>query len=107
MSLDEGLALIRAGEHFMAHELLEDEWRAAPSPERDFLQGLVHIAVAWYQAGRGNAYGCRRQLEKALRRLTPYAPEHRGVDVAALLRSVGEAQAVAAAGSLELPPPQL
>ncbi|MEX2256508.1 MAG: DUF309 domain-containing protein [Acidimicrobiia bacterium] len=107
MSLDQGLGLIRAGEHFSAHEVLEDEWRAAPAPERDFLQGLVHVAVAWYQAERGNAYGCRRQLEKALRRLGPYAPEHRGVDVDALLRSVGEAQAVAASGSLELPPPQL
>ncbi len=107
MSLDEGLALIRAGEHFAAHELLEDEWRAASTPERDFLQGLVHVAVAWYQAERGNAYGCGRQLEKASRRLSPYAPEHRGVDVDALLRSVGEAQAIAAAGSLELPPPRL
>jgi predicted metal-dependent hydrolase len=107
VTLDEGLALIRSGEHFSAHELLEDEWRSAPSPERDFLQGLVHVAVAWYQAGRGNAYGCRRQLEKAARRLGPYGPAHRGVDVDALLRSVGEAQAVAATGSLELPPPRL
>lgn len=107
MSLEEGLALIRAGEHFSAHEVLEDEWRAAPAPERDFLQGLVHVAVAWYQAGRGNAYGCGRQLKKAQRRLGPYAPEHRGIDVEALLGSVAEAQAVVTAGSLELPPPQL
>ena len=107
MSLDEGVALIRAGAYFPAHEVLEDEWRAAPPPERDFLQGLVHVAVAWYQAGRGNAYGCRRQLEKAERRLGPYAAEHRGVKVEALLRSVGAAQTVVAAGSLELPPPQL
>ena len=28
-------------------------WRAAPEAERDFYQGLVHVAVAWYQAGRG------------------------------------------------------
>lgn len=107
MSLDQGLALIRAGAYFSAHEVLEDEWRAAPAPERDFLQGLVHVAVAWYQAGRGNAYGCRLQLGKAQRRLGPYAPAHRGVEVGALLRSVGAAQAVVASGSLELPAPQL
>jgi predicted metal-dependent hydrolase len=61
----------------------------------------VHVVVAWYQAGRGNETGCTRQLEKAARRLGPFAPEHRGVDVAALLRQVESAQALA---SLELQP---
>jgi len=61
----------------------------------------VHVVVAWYQAGRGNETGCTRQLEKALRRLSPFAPEHRGVDVAAILRQVEAAQSL---GSLELPP---
>ena len=87
--------------------MLEDLWRAAPPGERDFFQGLVHVAVAWYQAGRGNRVGCERQLEKAARRLGPYAPEHRGVGVSSLLVEVSAAQAVVAAGSLELPPLEL
>jgi predicted metal-dependent hydrolase len=61
----------------------------------------VHVVVAWYQAGRGNKTGFERQLVKAARRLGPFAPEHRGVDVAALLAQVEAAQA---AGSLEVPP---
>ena len=81
MSLEEGLELIRAGAYFDAHEELEDEWRVAPDDERDFLQGLVHVAVAWLHAERGNRPGCERQLAKAARRLDRYAPEHRGVDV--------------------------
>ena len=85
MSLERGLELIRAGAYFDAHEELEDEWRVAPEAERDFLQGLVHVAVAWLHAERGNRPGCERQLEKAARRLGPYAPEHRGVDVARVL----------------------
>jgi predicted metal-dependent hydrolase len=100
-----GIDLIRAGEFFAAHEALEDAWRAAEARERDFFQGLVHVAVAWYQAGRGNRVGCGRQLEKAARRLTPYAPEHRGVDVAAVLGGVAAARATVDAGSLELPRP--
>ena len=80
--LEAGLSLIRAGRFFEAHEELELAWRAAPADERDFYQGLVHVAVAWYQAGRGNAVGAGRQLDKAARRLAPFAPEHRGVDVA-------------------------
>ena len=107
MSLEEGLDLIRRGEYFAAHEVLEDVWRASEPQERDFYQGLVHVAVAWYQAGRGNRVGCERQLEKATRRLGPFAPEHRGVDLAATLGRVEEAQCVVAGGSLELPPPRV
>ena len=105
MGLERGLELIDAGEFFAAHEELEDEWREAPPEERDFLQGLVHVAVAWYQAGRGNGYGCGRQLAKASRRLSRYAPSHRGVDVDAALRSIGAAQELVALGELRLPPP--
>ena len=83
--------------------MLEDAWRAAPPAERDFFQGLVHVAVAWYQAGRGREVGCERQLEKALRRLGPYAPEHRGLDVTALLESVEAARR----RFPDLPPPVL
>ena len=81
MTLEEGLDLMRAERWFDAHEALEDEWRDAPGPERDFLQGLVHVTVAWHHASRDNANGASRQLEKARRRLGPYAPEHRGVNV--------------------------
>src|SRR5437588_12409366 len=77
-----GLEAIRAEHYFEAHEELELAWRAAATEERDFFQGLVHVAVAWYQAGRGRPVATASQLEKAARRLGPYAPAHRGVDVA-------------------------
>ncbi len=101
--LARGVELIQAGGFFAAHEVLEDAWRAADQRERDFFQGLVHVAVAWYQAGRGNEVGCERQLEKAVRRLGPYAPVHRGLDVAALLASVEAARGCFP----DLPPPVL
>jgi predicted metal-dependent hydrolase len=107
MSLERGLELIRAGEYFEAHEELEDEWRQAPEGERDFLQGLVHVAVAWLHAERVNRNGCERQLEKAARRLGPYAPEHRGVDVAAVLGDVATARERVERGSLDLAAPRV
>ena len=107
VTLERGLELIRAGDYFEAHEELEDEWRKAPTAERDFLQGLVHIAVAWLHAARGNRPGCERQLEKAARRLGPYAPRHEGVDVAAVLEQVRAATEVVRGGSLDLVPPRL
>ena len=102
MGLESGIELIRAGAYFEAHEELEDEWRGASAEERDFLQGLVHVAVAWHHAGRGNRPGCERQLEKAKRRLGPYAPTHRGVDVADLLEQVERAERKVSAGELDL-----
>ena len=102
-----GLEAIRAGRYFEAHEELEEAWRAAPAEERDFFQGLVHVAVAWYQAGRGRPVATGRQLEKAARRLTPFAPAHRGVDVVAMLIQVEAAQERVAGGSLDLDPPRV
>jgi uncharacterized protein len=107
VSLEAGLDLIRRGEYFEAHEVLEDVWRAAEPQERDFYQGLVHVAVAWYQAGRGNRVGCERQLEKAARRLGPYAPEHEGVEVVSILEQIAAARTVVSGGSLELAKPRL
>ena len=102
-----GLEEICAGRYFEAHEELEEAWRAAPSEERDFLQGLVHVAVAWYQAGRGRPVATGSQLEKAARRLAPFAPVHRGVDVEDVLAQVEAARARVAAGSLDLAPPRV
>jgi predicted metal-dependent hydrolase len=103
--LRDGLERIRRGEYFEAHESLEDAWRAAEPAEKDFFQGLVHVAVAWHHAGRGNRSGCERQLAKAARRLEPFAPEHRGVDVAAVIQAVARAQRTVEEDSLDLPSP--
>jgi uncharacterized protein len=102
-----GLEQIRSARFFEAHEELETAWRAAPAGERDFYQGLVHVAVAWYQAGRGRPIATARQLEKAARRLAQYAPSHRGVDVADVLAQVEQARTTVAAGSLELDRPRI
>jgi predicted metal-dependent hydrolase len=101
--LASGLGLIAAGRYFEAHEELELAWRAAREEERDFFQGLVHVAVAWYQAGRGNRTGCERQLAKAQRRLEAYAPTHRDLDLASILAQLDDAARTVHAGSLELP----
>ena len=64
----------------------------------------MHVAVAWYQAGRGRRIGTERQLAKALRRLEPFAPSHRGVELEPLLAQLRELHEL---GSLNLPRPLL
>jgi predicted metal-dependent hydrolase len=83
-SYQHGLELARAGRFFDAHEAFETAWRACEAPERDFFQGLVHVVVSAYQHGRGRPVATERQRLKALARLAPYEPTHRGLDVAAL-----------------------
>jgi len=52
----------------------------------------VHAVVFAYQTGRGRPVGAERQREKALRRLGPYAPVHRGLDVERLLAALVRAE---------------
>ena len=87
-----GLALARGGDWFEAHEAFETAWRACASEERDFFQGLVHGVVSAYQHERGRPVAQERQRAKALRRLAPFAPTYRGLDVAALLTRLERAE---------------
>jgi predicted metal-dependent hydrolase len=87
-----GLSLARRGEWFEAHEAFEVAWRAAEGDERDFFQGLVHVVVSAYQAGRGKPVASARQREKALRRLGPFAPIHRGLDVERVVAALQRAE---------------
>jgi predicted metal-dependent hydrolase len=88
----EGLALGAAGDYFAAHEAFETAWRACDAAERDFFQGLVHVVVSAYQRGRGRLVAMERQRLKALNRLAPFTPTHRGLDVSALLAALERAE---------------
>jgi predicted metal-dependent hydrolase len=88
-----GLELARAGRFFDAHEAFETAWRACETEERDFFQGLVHVVVSAYQAGRGRPVAAERQRVKALNRLAAFAPAHRGLDVELLRRRLDRAEA--------------
>jgi predicted metal-dependent hydrolase len=92
-SYQRGLRLARAGGFFEAHEAFEEAWRACATDERDFFQGLVHVVVSAYQAGRSRPVAAERQRVKALRRLAPFAPRHRGLDVALLVAALERAEA--------------
>ena len=87
-AFEQGLQLAQSGEYFAAHEAFETAWRGCADAERDFFQGLVHAVVFAYQDGRGRPVGAERQRAKAIRRLAPYAPVHRRLDVGVLLAAL-------------------
>ncbi len=85
-----GIALFNAAEFFEAHEVLEDVWRAAPEPEKKFLQGLIQVAVGLHHHSRGNIVGCRSLLARAGRNLSRYPAHYGGLDIGTLLAKLTE-----------------
>ena len=65
MHLERGIRLLREGAYFEAHEELELAWRAAAPAERDFYQGLVHVAVLAAIFGLGVVWA-NRTVERRL-----------------------------------------
>jgi hypothetical protein len=84
-------ALWRAEAHFERREwfaaarALAEAARVAPPEERELVRGLVHLAAAGYKRAAGDPARADRQLAHARRRLAPYLPKHRDLDLAALL----------------------
>ena len=61
-----GIRLFQDGHWFECHEVLELLWRATPRGEvRDYLQGLIQLAVSLEHWRRGNPRGARGQWQKA------------------------------------------
>lgn len=82
----EGVALFRARAWFEAHEVLELAWRATPAgPTRQFLQGLIQLAVSLEHWRRRNARGARGQWEKGRAKLEALPEVFAGLAVGRLL----------------------
>lgn len=96
-ALKHGARLFNAGKFYEAHEAWEDVWRPMQGPERDFFRGLIQLAVAMKKARESNPSGVVRLLDRADGLLAPYEPEHRGVKVVALRKSMAAIRARAAA----------
>ena len=102
-----GIQLFNTGEFFEAHEVLEDVWREAPASEKQFLQGLIQVAVALHHHSQGNLVGARSVLERAARNLGAYADTHAGFNIAELLCELSEWQCYLNNGSAAPPLPRV
>jgi predicted metal-dependent hydrolase len=81
--------LWREEKFWACHEALEDVWKVETDANRkQFLQGLIHGAVAVFQFRRGNFVGATRQYVRAWVRLSSSLPEREELDVAGFLAGV-------------------
>lgn len=104
--LDEGIRLFDQGDYFLSHETLEEHWIEAPEEDRDFYQGLIHLAVGFHHLERGNTKGAKLQFSKASNRLANYPEIYDGVDVASI-KSFLEFAPAKIDASEKLEPPSL
>jgi predicted metal-dependent hydrolase len=82
-----GFELFNKGERFEAHEEWEAIWLDEPKghPNRLFLQGLIQVAAAFHRVDTNFLGAAYRLFRSARRKLIPYSPTYKGVDVATLI----------------------
>jgi predicted metal-dependent hydrolase len=67
---------------------LEDVWRVAPPEEKQFLQGLVQLAVAFHHHSTGNRIGMRSVMDRGMKNLGGHADGFCGIKLTPLMRSL-------------------
>jgi len=77
-----GVEQFNTGYYFECHDTLEELWSGLRGGQRDFFQGLIQVAVAFYHLGRGNQSGAASMLERALARFERYPDRYFGFDLA-------------------------
>ncbi|MEO2083242.1 MAG: DUF309 domain-containing protein [Desulfurobacteriaceae bacterium] len=82
--------LFDAGLYFEVHELLEEIWMGEFGKDRDFLQALIQIGVAYYHLDNYNRRGYFLLLENALQLLSGYSGTVYSVDVDELKERIKE-----------------
>jgi predicted metal-dependent hydrolase len=91
--LRDGIDRFNRGEFFDAHEIWEEVWRSNLPEPRKLLQGLIQVAAGLHQIlDLHRTIGPRNTLAKARAHLEAYVPAALGLDVDAVLESVGRWQ---------------
>lgn len=86
----EGIALIKGGKYYEAHELLERAWQKAVGAEAYLLRALLQVSVSYHHIEKGNLRGAMKMLLRVKQWLEPLPAECNGVDVDALRGSIME-----------------
>lgn len=83
----EAISQFNQRQFYACHDTLEALWTEAMEPQRQFLQGVLQLAVAYYHLLNSNWRGAAILLGEGLSRLDYYCPEYCGIDVEALVNS--------------------
>ncbi len=97
--LQRGVAQWNARLFFECHDTLEELWAGLRDERRDFVQGLIQLAVAFYHLGNGNRSGAVRLFDRGLDRLRRYPPGYAGLETGPLREAAARWREAADAGA--------
>ena len=83
-----GIEQYNRREFFDCHESLESVWKQYLETDRELIQGIIQVAVAYYHLERDNFEGCRKLLVRGLGRLRKYRPSHLGLNIEKVVAKV-------------------
>lgn len=76
----QGIEEFNRKEFFACHETLEDVWRGYEGDDRECIQGIIQIAVAFYHYERLNFVGALKLLTRGHERVSRFTPSCFGFD---------------------------
>lgn len=77
-----GLKQFNEGQYFECHETWEAYWKPLEAGlEKNLVQGLIQVSVAYYHWHKGNVKGALRLIDRALPRITEALPVFMGLDL--------------------------
>lgn len=85
---ERGIALFNRGEYWESHEAWELVWRRHLEPSRIFFQGLIQLAAAYHQLGRGIFHGVIKHFNNAGSKLGQFPDVFLGLDVKVLKAAI-------------------
>lgn len=104
-ALGRGIERFNHGDYWHAHEEWESIWLSDRGESRDFLQGLIQLAAAWYHVGKKNWRGATRLFVAALARLERYPAGYLGLDREAAVIAARDDLATLSSGGVVSPRP--
>ncbi len=80
----DAVQLFNEREFFACHDVLEELWGATLGEDRDFYQGMLHVAVSLFHLSEGNPAGARKMHVSSLKYLASYGDQFYGIDLSQL-----------------------
>ena len=79
-----GLQTFNSGNYFDAHEIWEELWSEYYLKDRDFIQGLIQLAVCFVHLQNNNLNGAKSLINKSIKKLHGFSHDHRNIDLKGL-----------------------
>lgn len=79
-----GLQTFNSANYFDAHEIWEELWSEYYLKDRDFIQGLIQLAVCFVHLQNNNLNGAKSLINKSIKKLHGFSHDHRNIDLKGL-----------------------